>query len=126
MAISGQMLPFIADPDEFVLQAALDVYAFICDEHNGIKPEEARQVLPNACTVNFMWTINARSLVEFLNKRLCKRNVEEMQIFAKKLYVLCMEWFPELFVHVGPQCKMLGVCKQGPMKADVCMKKAKK
>jgi thymidylate synthase (FAD) len=101
---------------------SMEVYEYLIDTLS-IKPEEARQVLPNACTVNFMWTINARSLVEFLNKRMCKRNVEEMRVFADKLYTLCMEWFPELFQHVGPQCKMLGRCRQGRMRAEECKTK---
>ena len=104
--------------DEF-LARELEIYSNLVD--NGLPPEEARQILSNAATTNFLWTINARSLVEFLNKRLCERNVQEMRIFARRLHMICNTWFPELFKHVGPQCKMLGVCKQGKMKALKCI-----
>lgn len=86
----------------------------------GIPKEEARQILPNAKAVNILWTVNARSLINFFSQRLCKRNVHEMRIFAQKLQVLCIEWFPELFHLVGPDCITLGGCTQGHMKAEVC------
>lgn len=78
----------------------------------GEPVEEARQVLPNAATVNYLWTIDARNLALFLRQRLCYRNVAEMQFFAEKLRVLVCEHFPELFNIVGPQC-FNGICKQG-------------
>ncbi len=77
-------------------------------------PEEARQVLPNAATVTVLWTVNARSLVNFLKLRLCYRNVTEMRLFAERVRKLLVAHFPELFEHVGPQCFM-ETCKQGPM-----------
>jgi thymidylate synthase (FAD) len=86
----------------------------------GIPPEEARQVLPNAKAVTILWTINVRSLINFLNQRLCERNVEEMVVFAINVYTRCLEWWPELFKYVGPQCRMEGKCRQGRMKAQSC------
>jgi thymidylate synthase (FAD) len=82
---------------------------------NGVSKEEARQVLPNAAAVNLLWSVNARSLVNFLRLRLCKINVEEMQIVATKVLSQAMVVLPDLFTHVGPQCFMDGKCKQGYM-----------
>jgi len=81
----------------------------------GLPKEEARQVLPNAAAVNILWTINARSLAHFLELRLCKRNVLEMQVFARRVLSLVRENFPELFDQVGPQCFM-DECKQGKLR----------
>jgi thymidylate synthase (FAD) len=81
----------------------------------GVPIEEARQVLPNAAAVNILWTVNARSLINFLRQRLCNRNVAEMRIFAKKVLSRVRGSFPELFDYVGPQCFM-GECKQGRMR----------
>jgi len=89
----------------------------------GIKPEEARQVLPNAKAVNILWTINVRSLINFLNLRLCRRNVDEMVLFASIVSSKCIEWWPEVFTLVGPDCLMLGKCRQGKMKAKICKEK---
>jgi thymidylate synthase (FAD) len=86
----------------------------------GVPPEEARQILPNAKAVNILWTINVRSLINFLNQRLCERNVEEMTTFASYVYIKCLDWWPELFQVVGPQCRMPGECRQGRMKAERC------
>ena len=88
---------------------------------NGIPKEEARQILPNAKAVNLLWTVNARSLINFFNQRLCKRNVREMRMFAESLLTTCIDWFPDLFIWVGPDCKTLGGCTQGRMKAEVCI-----
>ena len=79
----------------------------------GEAKEEARQVLPNAATVNYLWTIDALNLVKFLRKRLCYRNVLEMQVFAEIVYQMVMEHFPELFICIGPQCVEQKECKQG-------------
>jgi len=84
----------------------------------GMPKEEARQLLPNAKCVNLVWTINARSLINFLNQRMCKRNVSEMRIFAEKIRTLAKIWWPTLFMLVGPDCKMKGGCTQGKM--SVC------
>lgn len=81
----------------------------------GIPKEEARQVLPNAKAVNIMWTVNARSLVNFLNLRMCKRNVAEMLWFANRMSYIATQWWPELFTLVGPDCFMKGQCFQGVM-----------
>jgi len=84
----------------------------------GFKKEEARQVLPNAATVNLLITANARALVHFLRTRLCYRNVKEMQVFANKLLKICIDWWPTLFLYVGPPCFMDSVCNQGKMQCD--------
>ena len=82
---------------------------------------EARQVLPNAKAVNILWTVNARSLINFFNARLCKRNVPEMINFAERLQEECIEWWSELFSLVGPDCVTLGGCTQGRMQAEECI-----
>lgn len=79
----------------------------------GEKPEEARQVLPNACTVNLLITANPRAIALFLRQRLCWRNTMEMQAFAHKLSNICAKWFPELFEHIAEPCTMDGECNQG-------------
>ena len=83
----------------------------------GVLPQEARQVLPNAAAVNILLTINARSLINLLNLRLCYRNVDEMQLFAEQLLSWARQHFPAVFNSVGPQCFM-DKCKQGKMKCS--------
>lgn len=103
-----------ADNEELAesLEAAINDYSILVAY--DVPREEARQVLPNAMTVNLLWTIDARNLFWFLRHRLCNRNVAEMKIFANKVRYLACEHFPELFNWSGPQCAQ-GSCQQGRM-----------
>lgn len=80
----------------------------------GLPVEEARQVLPNAAAVNLFVTADARNLFDFLNVRICDRNVDEMVIASKKIKAAAKEWFPELFSFAYPDC-VLDKCYQGKM-----------
>ena len=84
-------------------------------EDNILPREEARQVLPNASAVNLMMTINARSLLNLIRQRICRRNVEEMQIFARRLVDLVTITWPAFGACLGPYCFYLGKCNQGKM-----------
>ena len=98
---------------EGALNDALTRYVYLIE--HGEPPEEARQILPNACTVNLVITANPRALAEFLRVRLCDRNTREMKVFAQKLYSICASWIPEIFEHVSMPCIMDGECNQGKM-----------
>ena len=87
--------------------------------YDGVPIEEARQVLPNACAVNILWTVNARSLLNFFTQRLCKRNVEEMLTFASKVFDEVDNYWPEYAALCGPFCYMNGGdCNQGKMSCN--------
>ena len=86
----------------------------------GVPIYAARQVLPNAKAVNILWTINARSLWNFLNIRLCKRNVPEMLNFAYVMQSVAKQWWEDLFIWSGPDCEVWGQCRQGRMMAEEC------
>ena len=73
----------------------------------GYPPYEARQVLPNGMENNLIFTVNARSLINFLALRLCKRNTAEIKDIAEKIHKIVRTEFPELFDYVGPPCTLL-------------------
>lgn len=106
----------VKDPSNTIIQESLDrsykAYELLLTQ--GVEKEEARQVLPNAACVNYLWTIDARNLMYFLKMRCCNRNVLEMRIFANKVHAMVSQHFPNLFDQVGPQCFSEG-CKQGFM-----------
>ena len=81
----------------------------------GVPIYEARQVLPNACAVNLLWTVNTRSLINFMQQRLCKRNVTEAVTAATKVRLEVYKWWPELADLMGPPCYPTGKCNQGKM-----------
>jgi len=82
---------------------------------NGVPIYEARQLLANAAAVNIIWTVNARSLLNFFQQRLCKRNVPEMQTVAAKVWSAVYDYWPEFADCCGPYCYPTGKCNQGRM-----------
>lgn len=76
--------------------------------------EDARFVLPNACTTKIMMTMNARSLMNFFKHRCCNRAQWEIRELAEKMYALCVEAAPHIFKHAGPPCAY-GACPEGKM-----------
>ena len=76
--------------------------------------EDARFVLPNACTTKIMMTMNARSLHNFFRHRCCNRAQWEIRELAEEMYKLCVNVAPHLFKHAGPPC-VVGACPEGKM-----------
>ena len=76
--------------------------------------EDARFVLPNACTTKIMMTINARSLMNFFAHRCCNRAQWEIRELAEKMYTLCVDVAPHVFRRAGPPCAN-GACPEGKM-----------
>ena len=82
--------------------------------------EDARFVLPNACTTKLVVTMNARSLYNFFRLRCCRRAQWEIRELATQMLALAREAAPNLFRLAGPPC-LHGACTQGKMscgKAD--------
>lgn len=76
--------------------------------------EDARFVLPNACTTKLIMTMNARSLMNFFRHRCCNRAQWEIRELAEKMYALCMQAAPHIFHRAGPPCTV-GACPEGKM-----------
>ena len=76
--------------------------------------EDARFVLPNACTTKILMTMNARSLMNFFHHRCCNRAQWEIRELAERMLVLCLEVAPHLFKNAGPSC-IAGPCPEGKM-----------
>ena len=76
--------------------------------------EDARFVLPNACTTKMIVTMNARSLLNFFAHRCCNRAQWEIRELAEQMLALCLEAAPALFRFAGPPCTR-GACPEGKM-----------
>ncbi len=74
--------------------------------------EDARFVLPNACTTKMIVTMNARSLSNFFNLRCCNRAQWEIRALAKEMLRLVYGVAPALFAAAGPSC-CNGPCPEG-------------
>lgn len=76
--------------------------------------EDARYVFPNACETKIVVTMNARSLLNFFEKRICERAQWEIKELAYKMLFECKKVAPVLFKNAGPTCYK-GSCKEGKM-----------
>ena len=80
----------------------------------GCPEEDARYILPNACTTSIVVTMNARELQHFCGLRRCSRAQWEIRELADRMAQAAEEACPELFRHfsLGPQCEQLGYCPE--------------
>ena len=86
----------------------------VCSRAEKRAIEDARYVLPNACTTRIVMTANARSLRNFFRLRCCNRAQWEIRALAEEMYKLVYAVAPTLFGHSGPAC-VDGACTEGKM-----------
>jgi len=63
----------------------------------GMRPEDARGVLPNATATTIVCTFNFRSLLNFFNLRTSKGAHPDIRKFAKELHEYCKDTYPAFF-----------------------------
>ncbi|MGL4801894.1 MAG: FAD-dependent thymidylate synthase [Cetobacterium sp.] len=85
----------------------------------GMSPEKvanenAREVLPNACETKMVFTMNGRSLLNFLSHRDCNRAQDLIRQLAREMTKQLQEVAPVLFKTVGASCRY-GKCHEGNM-----------
>ena len=77
----------------------------------GIKKEDARFVLPNACKTNIMITMNARSFIEASRKRLCNKAQWEIRELFSKMKECIKNRLPVVYDLCRPPCAF-GKCPE--------------
>lgn len=68
----------------------------------GLKNEDARYILPNACETSLYLSCNLRELIHIANERLCTRAQWEIRDLVKQMVALVE---PELQFMLVPKCK---------------------
>lgn len=76
--------------------------------------EDARYVFPNACETKIVFTMNARTLLNFFHHRCCDRAQWEIREMANEMVRQVKEVAPILFKSAGPSC-VTGPCPEGAM-----------
>lgn len=82
----------------------------------GVKPEDARYILPNATTTDLIASFNFRSLINFCNQRLCSkaqweiRELAELMVKEVKNVGRDMEELAEKYLV--PKCRKDGFCSE--------------
>jgi len=75
----------------------------------NIPKEDARYVLPNACTTTIQVKFNLRSLMNFMHVRLCGKAQWELRALAEEMRKLVPE---PLRKYLVPTCIYLGKCPE--------------
>ena len=100
----------MVDEYEAIMKNLQNAYRrFIRD---GIPEEDARYILPMACTTNVIVTMNARELLHFIGERTCTRAQWEIRDVAERMLDLAKEACPQIFSEAGPKCIRLGYCPE--------------
>ena len=76
--------------------------------------EDARYVLPNACETKMVFTMNARTLLNFIKHRDCERAQWEIRELTRAMVTELRKISPKLFSRCGANCRY-GKCGEGNM-----------
>jgi thymidylate synthase (FAD) len=71
-------------------------------KHSEVPKEDARYLLPNACTTSLYLSCNLRELIHICNERLCSRAQWEIRNVVREMVSLVD---PELKFMLAPKCK---------------------
>lgn len=74
----------------------------------GIPNEDARMVLPNACETQIEVKMNLRTLMNFMNERLCSCAQWEIRNLAWEMRKQVLLQVPELDSYLVPKCEKYG------------------
>ena len=91
---------------EEYMEVARANYADMVDD--GIKPEDARAVLPNACCTELYLTANARALIEMSHLRMCRRAQREIQELFYAIRSCLRHVSPIVAQNMVPSCQAHG------------------
>jgi thymidylate synthase (FAD) len=94
------------------MKATAEVYRELV--YDGVPPEDARFVLPNAVETKIIVTMNARELRHFFSLRCCERAQWEIREMATEVLKIVKPLAPIIFRGAGPGC-VAGVCPEGAM-----------
>ncbi len=95
----------------------------------GIPPEDARAVLPNAASTSMIASLNLRELIHLANLRLCSRAQKEIRMLVKKMCEELIKEEPWLKNYLVPKCEQSGFCDEDkscgrmPKKEDLLCRK---
>jgi len=79
----------------------------------GFKFEDLRYLTPQGTATNIIFTMNARSLLNFFEHRLCLRAQSEIREMAAKMLELIRSIAPNIFKYAGPTCETQKICWEG-------------
>ena len=97
-----QMIPEASEMYKRAIRISCTIYNELIEM--GLKPQDARYVLPNATPTQVICTMNARTLLNFFGLRCCRRAQPEMQELAFAMLAEVKKVAPVIFATAGRQC----------------------
>lgn len=89
-----------------------DLYDVMIEQ--GIKAEDARALLPNACLSNIVVTCNFRQLMHICNERLCTCAQTEIRKLFNEITKQFVQQCPWAKSYLVPKCEIFGFCNELP------------
>jgi thymidylate synthase (FAD) len=84
-------------------------------QKKGVPNEDARYILPNACTTDLYLSCNLRELIHIANERLCIKAQWEIRELVKEMVALV---HPDLKFMLVPKCKSGRIICNTPCKEE--------
>lgn len=92
-----------------------DAYKMFIDA--GVPAEDARAVLPNACTTNLTWSCNLREFIHVVEERTCTMAQAEIRKLVRSMVGEVVTQLPFMKPYLGPKCEHLGYCNEAPSRS---------
>ena len=105
-------IPLLKNNFEVAMYSLSELYNIMTE--NGIEPEDARAVLPNACSSNIILTCNLHELMHICNERLCTCAQSEIRKLFNEIKNQVVQDIPLAKKYLVPKCEMLGYCNEIP------------
>lgn len=111
------VIPKSIEKDEYLkgifegtMQHLSDVYKKFID--CGVQAEDARAILPNACTTNLTWSCNIRELMHIASERKCMMAQDEIRKLVNLMTKEVVKELPFLKDYLVEKCSQLGYCPE--------------
>lgn len=85
---------------------------YVAQTTQGKKPEDARNILPNATKTNIVVSMNLRELMHLCNERLCTRAQGEIRKMVKEMVKEVLKDEEWLKPYLVPKCILLKGCNE--------------
>lgn len=102
--------PLLKNNFEATMHSLSELYNILIE--NGIQPEDARSVLPNACCTNIVLTCNLRELIHICNERLCTCAQKEIRQLINEIAKQVISFIPWTSKYLQPKCERLNYCPE--------------
>lgn len=108
-------VPMLKNNFETAMYSLSELYNILTE--NGILPEDARALLPNACLTNIVVTCNFRQLMHICNERLCTCAQKEIRSLFNEITRQFIKQCPWSAKYLVPKCEVLGYCNEFPKRS---------